>query len=238
MKRFWLILAAFLGLVTTAVPASADLVFTLNNGGSLSPTTTGNFGTVTLSDKGTGVNAYVRVDVELKPGSSFVGTGAGYAITWNIAGSPSPTLKVAGDNGSGTFNTGVALPSTFVLQAQGAQPYYALGGQTFGSPPFMNSGEYAIDRNTSGNSGPTVTSLIFDVTKTGGLTLSNFIAPNGVYFTADIFLAGCTGNGCTGNVAATGPGVRVPEPQTWLLFFAGLLGLTLLQRRRKLARIA
>jgi MYXO-CTERM domain-containing protein len=235
MKRIWLILAVFLGLAAAAVPASAAVVFTLNNGGSLSPTTTGNFGTVTLTSHGTGANAYVRVQVHLKTGSSFVGTGAGYAITWNIAGSPSPALQVAGDNGSGTFNNSVALASTFVLKAQGVHSYDALGGQTFSPSPFGNVGEYAIDRTTSGNSGPTVTSLVFDVTKTGGLTISDFIAKNGFFFTADIFLAGCTGNNCTGVVAASGPGTRVPEPQTWLLFVAGLVGLPLLQRRRKKA---
>jgi hypothetical protein len=64
------------------------------------------------------------------------------------------------------------------------------------------------------------------------LTLSNFVAVNGVFFTADIIA-----NGMTGNVASNGPGIQVPEPKTWLMFFAGLVGLTFLQRRRrKLAR--
>ena len=242
MKRFWLISAALLSLAGTAVPASAALQYTLNNGGSLSPTTTGNFGTVTLTNFGTGVNAYVKVDVELKPGSNFVGSGAGYSITWNILGAPDPTvgpaLEVTGDSSPGAFNTATPLPNTFVLQDQGAHSYDAQGGQTFSASPFGTDGEYAIDRDTSGNSGAQVLSLVFDVTKTGGLTLNDFISKNGVYFSSDIFLAGCTGGSCTGVVAATDPGVEVPEPRTWLLFIAGLLGLTVLQRRRKLARVA
>ncbi len=200
--------------------------YTLNNGGSLAPTP-GNYGTVTLTNYGTGASAYVQVDVELKTGSNFVGTGAGYSITWNIQGNPA--LEVAGDNGSNGFDNSLALPNTFVLQDQGTHSYDATSGQTFSASPFHDIGEYAIDRTTSGNSGTKVTSLIFDVTTTGGLTLSDFVAKNGVYFTADIFLAGCTGDSCTGNVA-------VPEPRTWLLFIAGLLGLTMLQRRRKPVR--
>ena len=230
MKRFWLILAALLGLAATSVPASAAMTYTLNKGGSLAPTP-GDYGSVTLTNYGTGAGAYVQVDVELKPGSSFVGTGAGYAITWNILGTPSPALEVTGDSAPGAFNTATALPDTFVLQGQGTHSYDALGGQTFSPSPFGNVGDYAIDRTTSGNSGPEVTSLIFDVTQTGGLTLNDFVSRNGIYFTADIFLAGCTGDKCTGVVAA-------PEPRTWLLFLAGLVGLTLLQRRRKLARAA
>jgi hypothetical protein len=232
MKRIWLILAACLGLAAMAVPASAAMTYTLNNGGSLAATP-GNYGSVTLTNFGTGANAYVRVDVELKPGSNFVGTGAGYAITWNILGNPA--LEVTGDSAPGAFNTATPLPNKFVLQDKGTHSYDALGGKTFSASPFHNIGEYAIKHDVSGNSGTPVTSLIFDVTETGGLTLNDFVSKNGVYFTADIFLAGCTGGSCTGNVAA------VPEPRTWLLFLAGLAGLTaltVLQRRRKLVRAA
>ena len=226
MKRFWLILAAFLGLATTAVPASAAMVYTLNLGGSLAPTP-GDYGSVTLTNYGSGANAYVQVDVELKPGSNFPGTGAGYAITWNITGNPA--LQVAGDNGASGFNNGLALPTNFVLQGQGVHSYDALGGKTFTASPFGDVGEYAIYHNVHGNSGTAVTSLIFDVTTTGGLALDDFVAKNGIYFTADIFLAGCSGDKCTGVVA-------VPEPKTWLIFIAGLFGVTMLYRRRKPAR--
>jgi hypothetical protein len=230
MKQVWLILAGLVGLAAMAVPASAAVVYTLDDGGSIGPNHS-NYGTVTLTNYGTGASAYVQVDVELKTGtnSSFVGTGAGYAITWNILGNP--VVEVAGANGASGFNSSLALPNTFVLQDQGAQSYDATSGQTFSASPFHNIGEYAIDRTTAGNSGPKVTSLIFDVTTTTGLVAADFVAKNSVYFTSDIYLAGCTGDKCTGDVA-------VPEPRTWLLFIAGLLGLTMLQRRRKQAATA
>src|SRR5258708_7063564 len=85
MKRFWLILAAFLGLAASAVSASADLLFTLNDpGGAFSP---GTFGTVNLHQVGSGSSAYVTVTLQLAAGDVFAGTGAGFAITWDLKSS-------------------------------------------------------------------------------------------------------------------------------------------------------
>jgi mannose/fructose-specific phosphotransferase system component IIA len=59
------------------------------------------------------------------------------------------------------------------------------------------------------------------------LTINSFLkgTTDGYIFATDIFRGGATFN-----VAA-----KVPEPATWLLFFAGLAGLTLLQQRRRKA---
>jgi hypothetical protein len=116
MMRIWPILVAFLGLVASAAPASADLVFTLNEGGSIAPTP-GNYGTVDLQNVGNGAAEYVKVTVTLAAGENFVGTGAGYAITWNIAGNPN--LMVAGDESPNSFNPAAPLPAGFSLENSG-----------------------------------------------------------------------------------------------------------------------
>src|SRR5690348_12652701 len=80
MKRFLLILATFLGLAATVAPASADISWTLNQGGSLGPTP-GNYGTVTATQIGSGSSAYVQVTITLTSDPSantsnyFVTTG-------------------------------------------------------------------------------------------------------------------------------------------------------------------
>ena len=67
MKQFWLILSVFLGLASTAVPASADIQWTLNC--SDTPCTgsnaNNNFGTVVAKQIGTGSAAYVEVTITL-----------------------------------------------------------------------------------------------------------------------------------------------------------------------------
>ena len=68
MKRFWLILAALMGLAMSGAPASADVVYTLAKGGGAFPTP-GSYGTVTLKQLGSGATAYVQVTVQLQNGS-------------------------------------------------------------------------------------------------------------------------------------------------------------------------
>jgi len=235
MKQFWLILAAVLGLAATSVPASADLLFTLNQGGGAF-STPGNYGTVRLHQNGTGATAYVTVTVQLASGATFAGTDAGYAIAWDIRSS-------SGCSGNACY-PGPTLSSVTVTSANSANftptQTNASGDQNIKATPFTggkctqsgaNCFEYGIDYKIGGSKG-TDNKLIFDVKKTGGLVLTDFIAnQNGYRFAVDIAF-----NHKTGNVAAKGDGVRVPEPQTWLLFIAGLAVLPLLQRRRRLAR--
>ena len=73
MKRVWFILAAFLGLAVSALPASAAIQYSLScstaactaAGGSI------NYGTVTLTPSGSGSSAKVTVSVSLAAGYRF-----------------------------------------------------------------------------------------------------------------------------------------------------------------------
>jgi hypothetical protein len=212
MKRVWLALAAVVGLMASAVPAAADLQFTLNtdsSGGNVI-NNAGPFGTITLHQ----VTAnQVQVKVNLATGVYFANTGAGYALAWDISGNPPLAINLGSYAGS------------FAVQAN----------PTFKASPFTSGAnghkfQYAIDYTAKTNSNHNA--LIFDITTTGALALTSFIG-NPIYrFTADI-IAG----GRTRNVASIGDPVYVPEPGTELMFVAGMLGLVML-RRRKLAQSA
>ena len=224
MKRFWLILAAMLGLAASAVPASADVVYTFNCSGSAANCGAGNnnfnFGTVTLS---TPVANSVHVVVQLASGYRFGGSNNDDAFYWNA-----PTFAMNNNqnitNLTGTFDsTGVQNNGT-----RNAGSYFNTGGF-----------DYFVERDNSGGS---PTSLSFDVTRTGGLTLTNFAETNGdnagvFYFAAQIRTT--VNNSSLFWVASNKAGVNIPEPGTMTLSIAALgslMGLVMLQRRRKLAR--
>ncbi|HKU64346.1 MAG TPA: PEP-CTERM sorting domain-containing protein [Rhizomicrobium sp.] len=223
MKRIWLILAAFLGLAATSLPAMADIQYTLNQGGSVGPTPF-NYGTVNLHQVGTGGSAYITVTVTLSAGEVFLTTGSHSGFTWNLLGSTTPDSVTITSANAGGFTV---------------RPFNG----SYGNSPFGDF-EYAIENKDTGGNGGIAGPLVFDIKRTGGLLLTDTLFSanaDGNFFGSDIG-TGCTFSsgkwGCakTGVVAAN---TRIPEPQTWLLFFAGLAGLTalvMLQRRRKLAR--
>jgi hypothetical protein len=226
MKRFWLILVAMLGLAVSVAPASADVVYTLAKGGSAFPTP-GNYGTITLHQVGTGTSAYVQVTVQLKNGAHFQGGGAGYAIAWNLKNNP--TLHDVNSSKKGVTIETANTPNSSNFAVQNYT-----SGQQYKAAPFTSSYTnfmYAIDYTKSGSTGSD-TKLVFDVyNKNVGVQISDFIPNSGGYMFAvdiwdDINNCGVT----TGNVAA------IPEPGTSLLLLAGLIGVPLLYRRRKLAR--
>jgi hypothetical protein len=231
MKRVLSVLAVFLGLAALAAPASANMVTYTLNCDSVACGSPTNYGTVTLQDFGTGSTAYVQVTVDLKTaGNTFAGTGAGYAINWNIAGTPDSTpdlsVNITTPNPNNDTNCKKNCPQPlFELQDGGA------GGHTYSASPFGSNWEYAIDYLPTGGNATHDNKLVFDVTTSTGLTLANF-APisTGFLFAVDIWQGP---HGPTFVVAA-----KVPEPQTWLLFLAGMAGLTALVMlgRRKLAR--
>ena len=231
MKRFWLILAASLGLAATALPASADVTYTLNCGANPC-STTGNYGSVTLHQTSAST---VTVTVDLTTAATtetFAGTGAGYAITWNITSDPTLSAVNITSANAANFTVQDFDPSDHSPPAPNYQRYKA-SPFTGGSCSFNDAScqMYAIDYNING-SGGSDNKLVFDVTLSSGLSIANFIANSAGYlFTVDISGGPCSP---TCNVAA-----KVPEPATWLMFFAGLAGLTfMMQRRRKLARAA
>jgi hypothetical protein len=220
-------LAAFLGLAAMAVPASADAVYTLgcNSVACGSPS---NYGTVTLKQLGSGSSSHVEVTVNLKvAGNNFAGTGAGYAISWNVTGNPDLTTGIIATDASHPLLAGEIYDTSHFAVQDGTNP-----GFGYKNSPFGDTWMYAIDYTQGGGNASNDNKLIFDVTKAGGLLISNFAANNGFMFAVDLWDGP---SGPTFVVAAK----TIPEPQTWLLFFAGLAGLTALvivQRRRKLAR--
>lgn len=218
MKRFWLILATSMGLAAMAVPASAAVQYTLNCNGVA--TCSGNYGTVSLTQSGAVGSESIHVVVSLASGFTFDANNT-HSLLWN--GLTNDTLTV-------TNLTGNA--SAFGVVAGGANGAIAASPFTTSTQLF----DYAIDR--SNNSG-SPTSLSFDVTKTGGLTLANFATGNdgGVYFFASAIHQ--NSNNTNFFVASNQAGITVPEPGTVTMSIAGLMGLVgfaMLQRRRKLAR--
>ena len=236
MKRFWLILAVFLGLAATSAPAMADLQYTLDCKGDPCTGANGgkNYGTVRLKQLGSGTVAdpyHVQVTVTLAPGDVFLTTGGHSGFTWNLLGAINPTSVTVTSANSGLFQV---------------QPFASPG--TYGNSPFGDF-EYAIENIDTHGNGGILGPLVFDIKVTGGLVLTNTLfSPNsnGYFFAADIgrdctYTSGHYDCGSrTGVVASNTPPVRVPEPGTWMLSMAGLAGLAglTMQRRRKLARAA
>lgn len=238
MKQLFLVAAAVLGLAATAAPASANLQYTLNC--SANPcSTSGNYGTVTLHQVGTGASAYVTVAVKLAPNEVFASTGAGYPIAWNIAGNPTlSSITVTSANAS--FFTPQFADPTDTTNPAPVYSRYKASPFTGGScgPTTASCFDYAIAGNWSGTN-HFETGLIFDVKKSGGLLLSDFAATsNGYYFSADI--GTCTTSGgqtrCsnTFTVASNTHPVPVPEPLTLSLFGLGFAGTVALRRRKKI----
>jgi hypothetical protein len=220
MQRIWLILAAFLGLAAMTAPAFADLQYTLaidSVGGTISGGH--NFGTVTLQTiSATEVRVIVKLDTTIA-GMGFANTNAGYAVAWDLSG---------GVPDSVTFDASNTNNGDYQIQALNGD-YKAA---PFTSGANGNDYNYAIDYNAAN---ATDSKLVFDVTRSSGLALTDFIGNPNYRFAVDII----TTAGNTRDVATTNDHVvKTPEPETWLLFIAGLIGLTVLQRRRKLARTA
>jgi hypothetical protein len=230
MKRVWLILAVFLGLAMQAVPASADVVYTLNCNGNSANCGAGNnnnnFGTVTLS---TPVANKVHVLIQLASGFRFGnGNDASTALLWNTTFTSNSNENITAMSNSDFSPTGAISNSSY-----SAGSYFGAGY------------DFRVER-TNNNNNSTVTALSFDVTRQGGMTLGplNFAEFNndngGAYFFAAQIRTTQSGSDLFW-VASNKAGVKVPEPGTMTLSIAalgGLMGLAMLQRRRKLARAA
>ncbi|HET7085119.1 MAG TPA: PEP-CTERM sorting domain-containing protein [Rhizomicrobium sp.] len=215
-------MAALLGLAATTVPASADLTWTLK-AGSLAPA-----GTVYGTVKAHQVNSTtVEITIQLAPKNYLLSTGSHVGIAWDMSVVPDSVTIV-------TQNAPVhSDASQFTVDA--------LNGN-YGDPGFGNF-NYAITPNASSGGSGTENSIVFDITKAGGLTLTAGLFPSngGARWAADIGY-NCTGSpgqlSCSGTGVVATNDVPVPEPGTWTMSIAGLAGLSflMLQRRRKLAR--
>jgi hypothetical protein len=241
MKRFWLILAAFSGLAMTAAPASADVQWTLNQGGSLGPNNV-TYGTVIAKQKGTGTSQYVEVTITLAGNNYFIASGSHSGIAWDMSVTPDTITAASIVSGNASAFTPRPLNGSY-----DDQPFTsgANGNFNFAITPVAGSGGAGTEQT-----------ITFDLTKSGvGLALTNivghlntlFTPNNGGYFWAVDIGLNCSGSpgslscaGGTGVVAAKGdPTIFVPEPGSWTMSFAGLAGLSALmmvRRRRKQAR--
>jgi MYXO-CTERM domain-containing protein len=226
MRHLWFILTAFLGLALQAVPASAALTYTLNCSTKMCTGSGGNnnFGTVGLTQ---GASGDVVVTVTLAANETFANLSSGYAILWNITGNPGLTITPQGSNAGDFAVQNNGNPNLYLASPFGHNNNNCSGANA------TSCFDYAVARNNISGSD---TQLVFDVTSSAGLVLSNFDGTSeGFAFAAMIYQSG---NNTPFYVASNG--TPVPEPQTWTMSIAGLAGLAgllmLQRRRRRLAR--
>ena len=199
---------AILLVLTIGLSSANTILFTLDQDGCTGGCLTGTFPTVTLTDNGSGASAFVTVTETLAASEWYVGTGAGEALEFNVAGAITITN----------------LTPNFVV---GPAPDKA---STFGT--FLESVRCSTCQggNASNPAGP----LSFNVGSATGVTTGSFIDNTGLYFFAsDIF-----GNNNTGNVAALGGGGGTtqgdsPEPLSMFLMGGGLLGVGIFGKFRR-----
>jgi hypothetical protein len=215
--------AALLFLLTLGVtPASAD-VFTFTSCHITGGCPSTNFGTVTLTQSGSGVT----FDVVLINGNRFVETGAGGG-----------ELFLFNDSLSGSTITNISA----TLNGQTVAIPGGLSGFTNISPAVMADGtgtwtgsvECTVASDCNGGSTPNINDLHFTVTNA---TLAQLEITNslGNMFVADILCGptqtGCT-SGLTGPVDVSGP-TTTPEPASISLLVSGMIGLAGLLRTRR-----
>jgi hypothetical protein len=245
MSRFWLMLAAICGVLLFAVPASADVVLTLDSAGGLAGSVPAGttFGTVTLHQcTGTAgcpvgsVQVTVALSVNPPAGTTyFANANAAFSVQWSLVNNPAITISNVSPVAFDTMNTA----SGNYLDAS---PYTA--GEHCGHSGEVRSGcfEYGIGLDSGGTSEMVAGPLVFDVTKSGGLLLSDFAVLTGsqsaglVYFAVDMGI-NCNSSGCTtGTVGASNSPPNTesfPEPASLAIFGAGAAGLLGYRRRRK-----
>jgi len=213
--KFLAVVSASVVLLAAATPAAhADAIYTLTvNGCSGSGGCgAGPYGTVNLSQNGSGNSATVTVKLTLAPGENFASTGAGDALEFNLLNFSGPISITSITSG---FSQDTVAPFT---------------ASKFGTFNFGVKCDTCQGGN--GPSGP----LSFTVGDANGVLLADFAKlstnPPGdtqAYFAADIF-----GNGNTGNVGATGTPTtsQTPEPSSLMLLGTGIIGAAGVLRRR------
>jgi hypothetical protein len=194
--RFVTIAICALGTAFATFSAQANtLTFTLNQDGCTGTCGSAPFGTISLTDNGSGSSAFVTVTETLAASERYAGGGAGEALEFNV------TNPVVIGNITPNFAVGPAPASA----------------STFGS--FLLS--ITCSTCQGGQAGNPAGPLSFTVSSATGVTVQDFGSNVGGYFFASDIVGN---NGNTGNVAtnAADPSV-VPEPGTVILTLSGLL---------------
>ena len=201
-------------LVVASELARADMIYSFGMFTGSGTPPAGPYGTVDLHQDGVNVD----VTVTLVAGEGFVNTGAGAALTWDLAGNPAVTI------------TGMNTTS-FAFSHDGT-PTHNLDG--------TGSWLYEIDCTDAGcghgASHPNPDPLAFSIQN---IAISDFITngktTNGYIFASDICTqrgdeSGC--NGITGDIVASDAPAPIPEPATLCGLGAAILALGGLLRWR------
>jgi hypothetical protein len=209
------VIAGSLVVVAISQPAQADLLYTFDTyTGSGSPPA-GPYGTVDLNQDG----ANVDVTVTLAAGEGFTITGAGAALTWDLAGKPVVTIS---NLDATKFSVSHDGTSTGNLDGTGSWFYEidctAAACGSGGNHPYPGPLTFTID-NIS----------------TSDFIINNKTA-NGYSFATDICTQRGAESGCsgiTGDVVAsdTPAPAPIPEPATLCILAAAVLGFGALRQR-------
>lgn len=216
------------------------IAYQLNTYYGTTPSTTGSYGTVTLTQDG----ANVDVSVSLATGVGFVDTSAGDSLMWDLM--PTVTSPITIMN----LSTGYSVVNGTYSSSDGSwsvssnpNAYHgnASGYWNFAVTCASGVGD-ATPACKTGGSGPAATPPNLDFTITN-LSLSDFTTnSDNNYFASDVCILIAAGGGCTSGsytgVISGGPHNTVPEPGALALFAAGLgsLGFALSRKRRQAVR--